>query len=138
MKYSVTGEESCKYRFTAYLMISIRRDRMTYCNKLRNKQFSEVMLDSFDYTPKTTGQEYRHNFDEPKSVLDLYFEDESLSRAIMALSEIELTVLTLKFIHDLPHRKIAARLNLSKGAIDKHYQRITSKLRKELRDNEKF
>jgi len=129
MKRKLTKEESCKYRFTAYLMISLKRDRITYCNKLRSKQYSEVLFDMFDYTLGTLDKEYIH-IDEPESILDVCFDDRSVSDVIKNLSELELKILTLKFIEDLPHRRIAARINLTKAAVDKYYQRIVSKIRK--------
>ena len=130
MKHNLTKAESCKYRFTAYLIISLKRDRITYYNKLKRKQYSEVMFDMFDYTIGTLEKEDVHNFDEPKSILDLYFEDKSISDVIQTLSEMELEILTLKFIEDLPHKRIAARINSTKAAVDKYYQRIVSKIRK--------
>ena len=133
--------DECKYRFTSYLMISLKNARSIYCEKLRNKLYSEVMFDSLDQDFGAVlcyKQNFTYNFKETKTILDLDFDNEFLSETLHSLSKLDQEILTLKFIEGLQNREIASKINLTKDAVDKRYQRIIFRIREEVNISGEF
>ena len=119
--------ETCQYRFTAYLMSSIKHERMRYCERWIRQTNREVLLDEPDFEKLSYEQDLLHNVNR----YSMEFENEQLGQALTKLSEQEQRFLSWKFILQLKHSEIAGRLGISKAAADKRYQRILQKLRKE-------
>ena len=114
---------------------------MTYCNKKKKKEATEITFDTLDYSFSTylyNKHTYTPNFVEAKSVLDLYFENEAIIPMMKTLTAPELRLLTLKFVEGLRHKEIAIRTNTTKAAVDRECQKIMTKLKKELRNNGGF
>ena len=120
--------ESVLYRFTAYLMKAIKNERIRYCDKLKTMANSEVILDEEMLDISAYEQKYFQRLDQA----EFLFEDEKLASVIANLSSKDKDILRWKFILGLRHKDMAVRLGISKAAMDKQYQRLLERIRKEL------
>ena len=138
MEYEINRKDSCQYRFTAYLMTALKHERMKYRDKIQNEQDNRILFDTLDEefgSKLCYRQNYLHNFEAPKTIFDLDINNDILLQSLYALPELEAQILTLKFIENLHHHEIAVRVNLTKAAVDKRYQRILEKIRREAQNN---
>ncbi|MBE6774359.1 MAG: sigma-70 family RNA polymerase sigma factor [Ruminococcaceae bacterium] len=120
--------ESVQYRFTAYLMTSIKNERARYCKKLDERTIHELQYDDSKQEAVTYEQEFLHTANE----YEFIFENDKLSVIVDSLKQQEQQILKWKFILRLRHSEIAKRLGISKPAMDKRYQRLINKIREEL------
>lgn len=119
--------ETVQYRFTAYLMTSIKNERIRYCKKLDERMRYELQFDENNQEAISYEQEFLHIANE----YDFVFENDNLSVIMESLKPQERQILKWKFVLRLRHSEIAQRLGISKPALDKRYQRLINKIREE-------
>lgn len=120
--------ESVQYRFTAYLMKSIKNERTRYCEKQEERTSLEVVFEE----ERLDLAGYEQDFIHSSSDTDFMFENEQLAEIVSRLKEKDQTILRWKFVFRLKHNEMAARLGISKEAMDKRYQRLINKIREEM------
>lgn len=120
--------ESVQYRFTAYLMTSIKNERTRYCRKLDERTSHELLLDEGKQEQIPYEEDFLHTANE----YEFIFENDKLSVIMESLKQQDQQILKWKFIFRLRHSEIAQRLGISKSAMDKRYQRLINKIREEL------
>lgn len=120
--------ESVQYRFTAYLMTSIKNERARYCRKVEERTSHELQYDESKQELAAYEPDFLHTTNE----YDFIFENDKLSVIVDSLKQQDQQILKWKFILHLRHSEIAQRLGISKPAMDKRYQRLINKIREEL------
>ena len=99
--------DELRARFTAFLQIMVRRARLNYLAKMKNR-------------PETVSLEELPDIVDPASEIrlsgdqkDFEFEEERLAQAFATLSLMRRTILKLLFVDELSPQEIAAKLHCS-------------------------
>lgn len=99
--------DELRARFTAFLQIMVRRSRLNYLAKMKNR-------------PETVSLEELPDIVDPASEIrlsgdqkDFEFEEERLAQAFATLPLMRRTILKLLFVDELSPQEIAAKLHCS-------------------------
>ena len=99
--------DELRARFTAFLQIMVRRSRLNYLAKMKNR-------------PETVSLEELPDIMDPASEIrlsgdqkDFEFEEERLAQAFATLPLMRKTILKLLFVDELSPQEIAAKLHCS-------------------------
>ena len=99
--------DELRARFTAFLQIMVRRSRLNYLAKIKNR-------------PETVSLEELPDIMDPASEIrlsgdqkDFEFEEERLAQAFATLPLMRKTILKLLFVDELSPQEIAAKLHCS-------------------------
>ena len=121
---------SVQNRFTAYLLIALRR-------KKRDYQFKQSRIEAYEsVTDSLTVQFAGNPFDGIPSPAR-QIEDDELMRALAQLTVKERYILFQRVLYGSEYGELAADLNLRYSGIAAAYHRIIKKLRKELQGGRK-
>ena len=103
--------DELRARFTAFLQIMVKRAKLDYLAKTKNR-------------PKIVSLEELPDIVDPKSEItfsgeqkDFEFEEERLAQAFATLPLMRRTVLKLLFVDELSPQEIAAKLHCSVGHV---------------------
>ena len=121
-----TDDNIVQNRFTAYLKISISRQKVKYLAKLFDQRKWELSFeeheDMLNSLPSSGG-----------TYLNNEVEDESLYRALNRLKDHERTIVFRRAVSEESFIKIAADMGLKYVTVKAIYRRSLEKLRKEMR-----
>ena len=103
--------DELRARFTAFLQIMVRRSRLNYLAKMKNRPETVSLEELPDIVDPTS--EIRLSGDQK----DFEFEEERLAQAFATLPLMRRTILKLLFVDELSPQEIAAKLHCSVGHV---------------------
>ena len=117
-------------RFTAYILISLRRKKRDYLRKKSRIAAYESMTDSLTV-------QFAGNCANGIPSASPQIEDDALMRALAQLTARERHILFQRVLYGIEYDELAVDLNLRYSGIAAAYHRIIKKLRKELQGGRK-
>ena len=121
--------------FTAYVEKSLSRCKVKYLRKKHEYEKGVLLLDNFEWdTFAIVADAVPFSFEEfdEESIINS-IENDNVLISILKLSDKERKILNLHAVYKMKHSEIADILGIKKGNVEKCYQRVIEKIRKNMR-----
>ena len=121
---------SLQNRFTAYLLIALRRKKRDYLQK-------KSRIEAHEFAADPLSVQFTGNPDNRMSPAVSQIEEDALMQALAQLTARERYILFQRVLYGSEYDDLAADLNLRYGSIATAYHRTIKKLRKKLQGGRK-